>query len=253
MQDKITAANIAQVRQADLRGLMAISLQIYLMRFPVIAAIAALVNLPVNIYFTLYGPTVPDTPLGMLSYYPYLIVANLFSLLVLLAVAYIVELTIYAEQPGLNEAINHALIRWLPAVGTFLLTTLAVFSGLLVFVLPGIALSIYFFFDMHAVSLREMSLAEALRYSLDLVRGRWLQTLGRVLFVMFLVLTPSLFIQFSIVASGADLGATALILYDTLLDVISAFSLVAYTILFLNLDYGRQPEESEEADGTASA
>lgn len=252
MQDKITTANMEQVRAANLRGLMAISLQIYLMRFPVIAGLVVLINLPVNIYLILYGPPLPTTTAESLAFMPYLLGSSLFTLLAVLGIAYIVELTIHAEQPGLNDAINHALLRWLPAIGTYLLSTAAILLGSMLFLLPGIILAVFFLFDVYIVSLRELSLGAALRYSRDLVAGHWWQMLGRVLFVMFLVTVPNLFINFSVTASGADLGQTTLIFYDTLLDVIFSFSLVAFTILFLNLEYRAQPN-LEESDGTAGA
>ncbi|MBI3158699.1 MAG: hypothetical protein HYZ26_03745 [Chloroflexi bacterium] len=254
MQDKITQTNINQVRNADLRGLMAISLQIYLTRFPVIAGLAALVNLPVNMYFVFYGPPAPATPEETLAYYPYIIVSSLFTLLAVLAIAYVVELTIFAERPGINAAINHALTRWLPGIGTFLLALLAILSGSLLFILPGLALGIFFFFDVYVVSLRDFSLMGALNYSRTVVQGHWWQTLGRVLFVMFLVTAPSLFIAFSMGSAGPRIGQVGEILYDTLLDVIFAFALVAFTILFLNLDYRKNsPAALEEADGSAGA
>ncbi|TAK14156.1 MAG: hypothetical protein EPO32_02785 [Anaerolineae bacterium] len=252
-QEKVTQANIHQVRDADLRGLMAISLQIYMTRFPLIAGVAVLINLPVNIYFTLYGPPQPQSLSESLAVYPYIVTASLFTLLAALAIAYVVELTIYAERPTMNEAINHALVHWLPAIGTFLLTLAVIFTGSLLFILPGLALSIYLFFDMYVVSLRDLALAPALRYSLRLVQGHWWQTVGRVLFVLFLVITPTLYIDFSMGVAGNRIGQPAAILYGTLQDVIYAFALVAFTLLFLNLDYRKHDRLLEEANGTAGA
>jgi hypothetical protein len=253
MQEKITQTNIAQVRDAGLRGLMAISLQIYLTRFPIIAGVTALINLPVNMYFTLYGPPLPSTPEETLAYYPYVVASSLVTLLAVLAIAYVVELTIFAERPGLNDAINHALTRWLPAIGTFLLALLAILTGSLLFILPGLALGVFLFFDVYVVSLRDLSLGRALAYSLKVVQGHWWQTLGRVLFVIFLVTAPSLFISFSMGTAGAGIGKAGEIFYDTLLDVIFAFALVAFTILFLNLDYRKNQPAEAEADGSAGA
>lgn len=252
-QENTTRANIQQVRDADLRGLVAISLQIYMMRFASIAGVAALIGLPANVYFALYGFPVPQSAADVGAMLPRMLVTNLFNLLAVLAIAYIVELTIYAEQPSMNDAINHALVRWLPGVGTFLFSLAATFTGSLLFILPGVALSIFLFFDMYVVSLRDLSMVPALGYTFRLVQGRWWQTFGRVFFILLLVLIPTLFIGIPGAASGETVAPVILVMYDTLHDVIFAFAIVAYTLLFLNLDYRKHSHLLEDANGTAGA
>ena len=61
------------------------------------------------------------------------------------------------------------------------LTVLAILSGVILLVIPGIIFSIWFAFSTHAVILDNKKGTQALSYSKQLVRGRWGAVLWRLL------------------------------------------------------------------------
>jgi hypothetical protein len=197
----------------------------------------------------------------------------LYLLLAVLAVAYIVELTIHGEYPEINAVISHALTRWWAAIragmlkvsllmGVFLTATLigsllALLIGgevgmalgiglsILIAAVPALAIGLVFFFDMFAASLRDVGGREALAYSLRVGRKHWGRVLGALFSVLMLVSLPSIVFQFGLVALGAGRSSVGYILMLTFFTVVEAFAFVVYALVFLNLDY--QLEDQNDA------
>lgn len=74
--------------------------------------------------------------------------------------------------------------KLLIVITTSILSTLAVFAGILLFIVPGIIFSVWLAFSMFAVVLDDKKDADALKFSKSLVEGRWWN-------VLFLLMIPT--------------------------------------------------------------
>ncbi|HBU06997.1 MAG TPA: hypothetical protein DEB09_02845 [Candidatus Magasanikbacteria bacterium] len=80
-----------------------------------------------------------------------------------------------------QEELEHSKKLIIPAIIASILTSLAVFGGLLLLIVPGIIFAIWFTFSLYSVAIEETSGVEAMRHSKQLVSGRWGDTFWRLL------------------------------------------------------------------------
>ncbi|MEK6795284.1 MAG: hypothetical protein AABZ39_10930 [Spirochaetota bacterium] len=165
-------------------------------------------------------------------------IATFFSIISGMAALFIVNETLNGGKASVRGALVKALRRWPFALGALVVFYIAVFAGLICFIIPGIILYINFAFAIEAATLRNVSLVRALTYSRSLVRGHWLDVFAFTIFLMMtgtlislLVLTPFMTAPDNLISAAAS---TALI------DVFSQFVSVASGIYFLNLDFTRE-------------
>jgi hypothetical protein len=189
--------------------------------------------------------------------------------LVVLAIAFVVELTIHGEYPDLNGVISHAITHWWDGMrtglakfslflGIFLGSTLigtviaallgsliggtaAVVVGIgfsvLIALVPLAVISVLFFFDINAASLRDVGGREALMYSLRISRGNWLSILGVIFAMLVLVNMPLWFFQFGLASLGVGAMPAAQVVAILLFNIVQSFATVVYALIFLHLDY----------------
>lgn len=84
----------------------------------------------------------------------------------------------------------------------FLLCFIAGFVGTLLLIAPGIYLMVVLAFTINAIVLENCSAIDGLKYSMNLVKGRWWATFGSIL-VGLLCLLPLLFGSFKIITLAA--------------------------------------------------
>ena len=284
MQEELIQENIERVKNASIPDLIAGAFQIFITRMPVIAGAVTIINLPVVLYYALYrgdwnfpfsvestGEIIVDETLLTSYYFELLVDAGiwLYLLLTVLAVAFVVELTIHGEYPELNGVISHAITHWWDGIrtglaklslylGVFLMATLggtvlsALFGALLgstagialgigfsllLAIGPLIALTLMFFFDMNAASLRDVGGREALLYSFRVIRGQWLRVIGAIIAMLFLVNLPLWVFQFGLASIGIGTQPATQVLAMLIFNVIQSFATVVYALIFLHLDY----------------
>jgi Membrane domain of glycerophosphoryl diester phosphodiesterase len=88
----------------------------------------------------------------------------------------------------LSGSINKALSRGGQLILGTIIYNLAVFLGFVCFIIPGIYLSVRWVFVIYAIILQDHSAIDGLKYSSELVKGRWWQVFGSMLVsIVFLV------------------------------------------------------------------
>jgi hypothetical protein len=284
MQEDLIQENIERVKNASVPDLIGGAFQIFITRLPVIALAVTIINLPVVLYYALYrtefnfpfsvdnaGEVVIHEALLQPYYIELLIDAGiwLYLLLVVLAVAFVVELTIHGEYPDLNGVINHAIGHWWDGmrtgltrislylgiflgatlIGTLIAALLGSVIGstagvvvgigisLLVALVPFVVISVIFFFDINAASLRDVGGRDALLYSLRVSRGNWMSIVAAIFAMLVLVNLPVWFLQFGLASIGIGEMPVAQVIAILLFNILQSFALVVYSLIFLHLDY----------------
>ncbi|MFZ2190062.1 MAG: hypothetical protein WAV48_04740, partial [Candidatus Magasanikiibacteriota bacterium] len=95
-----------------------------------------------------------------------------------------------------KEELEHSKKLIIPAIVASIVTSLAVFGGLLLLIVPGIIFAIWFTFSLYSVAIEETSGVEAMRHSKQLVSGRWSDTFWRLLAPGFVFGLLMIIIQF---------------------------------------------------------
>jgi membrane-anchored glycerophosphoryl diester phosphodiesterase (GDPDase) len=155
-----------------------------------------------------------------------------------------------------NESIKNEIMKTksliFTAFITSLLSGLAVFAGLILFIIPGIIFSIWFAFAIYSVVLDNQKDTNALRFSKSIVVGRWWAVLLR-LFVPTIIYL----IVVGIVQAPLDFLAktinSSLIIYITLTlstiinFIATPFLVSSQTILYIELKKTKNlPEQTPE-------
>lgn len=155
------------------------------------------------------------------------------------------------------EALRMGVRYFLKNVAMSLLTLLIISIGLIFLILPGIWLAVSLMFGMYFIVLRGQGTIESLKSSFHLVKGRWWNTFGKLLFfglLSLLLLIPILF--FSFVIGMFTEGTVAYALESVLMSFVSILSLIFMYLLFRELENTQGVQEisrvqSSEAVATA--
>lgn len=294
MQQDLIKQNIENIKNASLPQLLASGFQIFLTRLPIIAAVVAIVNLPIAIFYALFRtqliqPVEFVEGTGELIVHEELIVPYymersvdigvwLYGIIAILAVSFIVELTIHGEFPQLNGVINHAIMRWWDglrtgalkvimlavlliaasfiggiaavALGVFLPEIIAFTLGILfmfiLIIVPVLMIIAFFFFDLYAASLRDVGGVKALRYSMRISHKQRLKLLGGLIFVFAAINFPLFVFRSVLTTLDPQSDPVFMVLIHLMFSILSAFSIVVYTLYFLHFDYSAVPIETPE-------
>ena len=172
----------------------------------------------------------------------------LFQLLFTTFSALIVEAEVRGATLTKSILIAYGSRRFLPALFTLLLFVCILFIATLAFIIPGIALGIFFQFGVFVAITRNQVGMPALRYSMKLVKHQWWYTCAAC--VMFSIIVPMVIgLPFILILGGDDPSSAKAILMNNLIGGASSIpGNVMLILLFLNLDY--QPRQ---ADGSPYA
>jgi hypothetical protein len=166
-----------------IRSIMRRALSLYRARFGLYLALVAVPVVPVGIALVALAAASPD-PAGQQQRILGIDLAAEFLLVMPLCTA-VVAYAVVAQLSGrpitLGETLRAVLPRWSILVGTVLLSVLATVVGLILLVIPGLVMAIWFQFVGQVVILEQGSYLGALRRCRELVRGVWWRTLGWVI------------------------------------------------------------------------
>jgi len=132
---------------------------------------------------------------------------------------------------GIKEAYRFGFSRAWPLFVTALLMGLAVLGGVILLIIPGIILAIWFTFFRQVTVLENIGYAKALSRSKALVKGNWWRTLGITLLVSLLVGILS-----NLVSLPAGIGFP-LLFGETAGMILSYVVQMALSLLLLPLSY----------------
>jgi hypothetical protein len=159
------------------------------------------------------------------------------GVLATMALAKLIEESLYGHTITWLQALRHAVSRWGAAVGTGLLAMLIVFGLALPVIMPGVIWAVYYSFFLFVVALRGLSGKQALDYSKAIVKGQWWQVFGYLLVIQLLALLAAVIVTapFEVLPKYRLLN----ILSNTLSDLVAPLFLTMTIVFFLNNDYLR--------------
>ena len=244
-------------RELGLSGVVAIGWSVYCQKIKAIAMISLLVHIPINIIHHILIRYVNSSEYvtNIINIFEYLL-----GMIAVMGIVVIVENTVENEsiKIGWRAALRKAFSRWGSALGAMILYVLIIFWPLFLFVIPGFVIGEHLFkmselmlllvipgfiwgvyyilcyiFVIHVVTLHRIGGKTALNYSKSLVKWRW----WKILSITVVLTLINVGLDFVIGYSSSFLPAGIRIIMDFFTQIVDAFSIVAITVLFLNLDY----------------
>lgn len=192
-------------------------------------------------------------PISIISYLPYIEIADpglynvvmilSFVLSIVLALASIVFMNAMiivvadgakGKKTEFKEALQRGWKRFGHMFVTYLLMVLFLIPLYIALVIPGIVFTIFWIFAIYAAVLSDKIGMGALKYSFNMVKGRWWLTLGYV--ILFSLLTIPAVIVLMIVNGilMMILGDAAIMFYNVLVGFVGLFFTSLSTVWFLN-------------------
>ena len=164
------------------------------------------------------------------------------GVLATMALAKLIEESLYGHTITWLQALRHAVSRWGAAILTGLLAMLIVFGLTLLLIVPGVIWVIYYSFFIFVVALRGLSGKQALDYSKAIVKGQWWRVFAYMLVIQSLAILAAIVVTapFQVLPKHWLLD----ILANTLSDLIAPLFLTMVIVFFLNNDYLRTWRES---------
>lgn len=233
--------------QYDLGEIIAIGWKTFWKNFRDILTIFLIVYVPINIglSFVPIGSLIEEY--GMQGFKMYLKIAQLVEFLIgvlaTMSLACLIESRVLGKPITWKESFGEAFSRWGASVWTGLLAVLIIAGMTLLFLVPGIIWSLYYYFIIYVVALRCLSGKEALDYSRKLVKGQWWRVFGYVFVIGLLSVVATL-----VVVAPFFFTPEILVLdlfSDTLCDLIFALFMCMTIVFFLNTDYLKQASEED--------
>jgi len=214
---------------------------LYCLHFLRILPIFLIVYVPINIglSFIPSDDWIKEHGNNQLAMYIRLVeLAGLFvGILAPVALAKLIEESLYGRTVTWFQALRHAVSRWPAAVLTSLLATVIVLGLTLLLIVPGIIGAVCYSFSLFVVALRGLSGRRALDYSKTLVDGQWWRVFGYLLVIQSLGLLAQLTVN--VPFRYLPKHRLLVILAYTVSDMVAPLFLVMMIVLFLNNDYLR--------------
>lgn len=140
----------------------------------------------------------------------------LVSLVMYAGMLYRINAVMQHETPEFNQALTMGFYRLLPLLGVYIVSYLAVFLGFILFVIPGLIISVYFLFSSFIVVTSEKGVFASFRESIHLVSGNFWHTTFTFLGVMVIYLIFTLCLR--LLANGLSLPLSSLFESPTVID-----------------------------------
>lgn len=194
-----------------------LGLRVFERNFLIILLFVLLIDIPLEVISFFFGPQAYSQLRQNLGGLILAIVSVGISASVLknITLAGVVNLTAQAKEEAkvdLTTVLTTALVKWWVVVVTSLLASFVVLVLLILGVIPGLIAMGYFAFNIQAVVLENKGFWQAIKYSIDLVKGHW-----------WFVFVRSLLIWIPITAL---MGLTSFLSYN----LITAFKIPTYFI-----------------------
>ena len=161
-----------------------------------------------------------------------------------MAVCRIVKDAVYSKNTSYKDALIEAVSKAFPLIIGTLIYLVFVCLGLVFFVIPGIICIVQMYFYIQAVMLDNKGGWGSIKYSMSLVKGKFLKTLGFA-FVIYMVNWSFSFSISTIIAMFIS-GYIGSVVSTAVSSIVSAFCSVCVAVLYINRQhvvYG--PSENE--------
>jgi len=182
-----------------------------------------------------------------------------FSLLFFIATLMVLSM-LKADKEGkdasFGELLSMSFSKFLPALGLGIVSGLGIMLGLVLLVIPGIALSIYWVFAMYELVVNDRGIMDSLKTSYALIKERWWRTFG--LLILLLLLEIVFMIPVGLVGGGVEvalsgdtlnldgyIGATGAL--GGMEDMISFFFMLIYGFIFFRYEETAKKTKKKKA------
>lgn len=241
-------------RELSLNDVMAKAWSVYCQKIRAIAMIILCIDVPINIIgYIVIANSSEHAEKTIIA------LEGFIDIIAVMGIIILVENTIKNDsiQIGWRATLKKAFFRWVSALGTSILALLIIVWPLFVIAIPGVVLShhllkeiepmlflvipgiwgvyyvLCYIFIINVVTLRHIGGKAALNYSKSLAKWRWWKSLWIVI-VLTLI---NVGLSFGIGYLSRFLPEVIGIITNFFIEMVYAFSTVAITILFLNLDF----------------
>ncbi|MBD3309975.1 hypothetical protein GF351_02030 [Candidatus Woesearchaeota archaeon] len=158
---------------------------------------------------------------------------RIIGIVATMAIIYLVSQRESRARVSISDCLKRSLKRWPHMIATSLIYSVFLIGLFILLIVPGIVYAVYWFFIIHVVILKGKWGLDALRYSRQIIKGRWWTVLGYVL--VFAVLS---FLAQAVLAVPFLFSENIIVMIagDTISDFVASFFVVVGTVFFLNFD-----------------
>lgn len=166
---------------------------------------------------------------------------SLFSLVLFIIVSlvlhagmvYRIHMTAQKLDEGFDKAFFFGCKKAFPLISVYILTMCAVFTGLVLLVVPGIVVGLYMFFSSFFVILEDKNALDAIRDSFRIVSGEFWHTLAT--FVSIILLYITLVIVAIVLLGFLYMGLEQLISYLQTESIRNSYNMLASSLTIVVL------------------
>jgi hypothetical protein len=152
---------------------------------------------------------------------------------------YLVERYLSTRTSDLGGAFTEALEKCVQLIIAFLLYAIAVFVGFFLLILPGFYVAVRLCFFLYAIMIDDLDAVASLKFSWELVGGRWGTVFGSQLLSFLCFVVPVLAISALIGVFLKSKGLSLELIFDLIFGVtgliVTPFLTLYYTKLYLRL------------------
>lgn len=164
----------------------------------------------------------------------FVILNGLIGVIMVMAIMYAAKSRRENREVDYKECFQVSLSRWWPAIYTNIMLTIFLISLFILLIIPGIIYSVYWTFALCAVVLCHKSGMDALDYSKAVVQGRW-WTIWWYSLALGMI-SVAIYVGIDFFSLLFPPHPFSLFIFDLMINIVSAFFIVATTVFFLNFD-----------------
>ncbi|WP_300370116.1 hypothetical protein [Brachyspira sp.] len=170
-----------------------------------------------------------------IGFYINILLSWILDTISIISVSLLVERLIYGNIKSATWAIIKSFKFLIPTLFTTFIYFILVFLGLTFFIVPGIALIVFFVFIKNVCSLRHTWGINALKYSYYLVKPKFFKTLFMLSFIFFFQQVFAITIFPTSIENRE--GLLLFFIATIILNIFDIYFKIIITLFFLNRDY----------------
>ena len=193
-----------------------------------------------NFLLAYFEPVDMGGDLGLYIYLFGLLLKIIFGFVGLAFVCILTKQIVFAESSlkiDFKDLVKKGFVKFPAVLKTYVPLVVLTFLLFLCFIIPGIIFSIFWTFAFYVAILSDKSGWSAMKYSKEIVDGRWWKTFGYsfVFGVILFIISISFFAPIALYTSLIS-EFVFVFLINVLSDIFTSFSLVVYTVFYLNFE-----------------
>ena len=169
---------------------------------------------------------------------------SLFWVITSIFVILLVKNSLDSKETDFKELFKLSITKWPKVVWANILYSIAVWFWILLLIVPWIYLSVIWVFFLYAIVLNDKSVWESFTYSKKIVNWRWWEIFGYWFFSFMLVILFWLAMWFMPYLETIYMD----VFTSLLIDIVALFTVVLFTLKFINIDKNYKDEVVERVE-----